>query len=45
MKKVDFLENHNPYFAQVSTPAWGHHVATNFRFNPKMMVLYFVHNA
>jgi len=29
-EKIDFLKNHNPYFAQVSTPAWGYHVVPTF---------------
>jgi len=43
-KKIDFFKNHIPYFAQVSTPAWGYHVVTNFRYTPKRMVQYLVHN-
>jgi len=45
MKKIDFFKNHNPYFAQVSTPAWGYHVVTNFCCTPKRVVQYLVHNA
>ena len=44
-EKIDFLKNHNPYFAQVSTPAWGYHVVTIFRCTPKRVVDYFVHKA
>jgi len=45
MKKSIFFKNHNPYFALVSTPAWGYHVVTNFRCTPKREVQYLVHNA
>jgi len=45
MKKIDFFKNHIPYFAQVSTPAWGYHVVTNFRCTPKRVVQYLVHYA
>jgi len=44
-EKNDFFKNHIPYFAQVSTPAWGYHVVTNFRCTPKRVVQYLVHNA
>jgi len=44
-EQIDFFKNHNPFFAQVSTPAWGYHVVTNFRFTPKRVVQYLVHNA
>ena len=27
-EKIIFFNNHNPYFAQVSTHAWGYHVVT-----------------
>ena len=29
-KSFFFFKNHTPYFAQISTPAWGYHVVTNF---------------
>ena len=45
MKKSIFFTNHNPYFAQVSNPAWGYHVVTSFRCTPKRVVQYLVHNA
>ena len=44
-EKIDFFKNDNPYFAQVSTPAWGYRVVTNFRRTPKRMVQNLVHNA
>jgi len=44
-EKIDFFKNHNLYFGQVSTPAWGYHVVTNFRCTPKRVVQYLVHNA
>jgi len=44
-EKNGFFKNHNPYFAQVSTPAWGYHVVTNFRCTLKRVVQYLVHNA
>jgi len=43
-EKIDFFKNHNAYFAQVSTPAWGYYVVTNFRCTPKRVVQYLVHN-
>jgi len=30
-EKIDFSKNHNPYFAQVSTPAWGYHVVSGYQ--------------
>jgi len=44
-EKKSFFFNHNPYFAQVSIPAWGYHVVTNFPCTPKRVVEYLVHNA
>jgi len=38
--KIDFFKNYNPFFAKVSTPAWGYHVVTNFRCTPKRVVEY-----
>jgi len=40
MKKTFFFKNHNLYFAQVSTSAWGYHVVTNFRCTLKRVVQY-----
>jgi len=37
-EKIDFFKNHNPFFAQVSTPAWGYHVVTKFRCTQKRVV-------
>ena len=45
MKKSIFFKNLNHYFAQVSTPAWGYHVDTNFRWTQKRVVQYLFHNA
>ena len=45
MNKPIFFKNHNPFLAQVSTPAWGYNVVTNFRCTPKRVVKYLVHYA
>ena len=44
-EQTDFFKNHNPFLAQVSTPAWGYNVVTNFRCTPKRVIQYLVHNA
>jgi len=44
-EQTDFFLNHNPFLAQVSTPAWGYNVVTNFRCTTKRVVQYLVHNA
>jgi len=44
-KKSISKKNHNTYWAQVSTPAWGYHVVTKFHCTPKRVIGYLDHNA